>query len=179
MKLEAALVHCAMAMAADLGIAYYKPLAFLLENSDKMTIWAPAAEHLDRIDAAVGRAMKIIDCAPPKSEFRAPCDVEGCAGEWWTIPGDTYVSCNACGIVVSEAKVKERLTNMLDGHLYSVTDMALVMSIKTGRDIKRQKIYDLTKRGVDPLTPRGRTPEGINLYSVSDVESRMARSGRK
>lgn len=150
-----------------------------IDGLSHFTTWPPAVEHFIAIDRAVARGMKVIDCSPPKSVFRAPCDVNNCEGEWWTIPGDDYVSCNVCGIVVSSDRVNRRLNDAIDGHLFSITEMALAISIKLGRDVSRQRIHDLTRRKHDPLRPRGRTQDGHDLYSVADVELRMAQHGNR
>lgn len=152
----------------------------LMDNFRHFTTWLPAARHFKEIDAAVTNGMFVIDCSPPKSVFRAPCDVNGCEGEWWTIPGDDeYANCNVCGVVVGNEQVNRRLNNAIDGHLFSITEMALAMSIKLGKDVSRQRIHDLTRRKHDPLRPRGRTHDGHDLYSVADVELRMAQHGNR
>jgi hypothetical protein len=174
--LQYELDSCATAMARDLRLLVGNAIEFLDDHIHDLAIWMPAGKHSRLIDAAVSRAMKAIDCEPPKSIYQAPCDVTGCEGEWWTIPGDPgYVSCYQCGITVSREGVIRRLNEVVDGNLYSITEIALIASMRLGRNIDRDQVYQLTQRRLNPLQPRGRAADGVKLYSIADVEPRLRR----
>ncbi len=92
-----------------------------------------------------------------------------CGTDLYAMPGDTQVTCPACGARYDVAERRAWLLDAAEDRLATTTEIARAITTLAGQDLTTERLRQWAARG--RLTVRARTPDDRPLYRVGDVLS--------
>ena len=168
-ELHAALVGAVRLMCESRGVDYdgnpttLGLCGWLQRNVTAIALTEGAEDIYHSIDMATKAALRAVDHRPILEHYVGTC--VACDGDLYARRSDTLYACR-CGTTVTKLAQDERILNELEGRNYTAQELVDLVRDRLGLKIRVNAIYELERRKVNPVEPRG--------YRVSHSGRRVA-----